>query len=149
MLPPILDYLFIAHFTDGSVIHQTRYDVSTIEPLTRSAFYDVVQRLPEVESFTLTNGPRSHTVYLKDGHFNSDGKILINPHGELTNFRLIYFRRVQVSSYSADELEHVIIDDRRRPTVKLFVMGWQANDARGKNFQMVLEIDPVRGLVGG
>jgi hypothetical protein len=140
MLPPILDYLFIARFKDGTAIHQTRYDVSTLEPLTRSAFYDVLQRLPEVESFTLTKGPREHTVYLKDGHFNSDGRILLNPHGELTNFRLVYFRRVQQDTTGAH---------RERPEVKLYFMGWQANDASGKNYQMMLEIDPVRGLVGG
>jgi hypothetical protein len=141
MLPRPLDYLFTARFTDGSVIHQTRHDVSQIEPLTRSAFYDVVQRLSEVESFTLSNGRREHTVYLKDGHFNSDGKILINPHGELTNFRLIYFRRMQQDTFG---------DYRDRPEVKLYFMGWQANQPdTGKNFQMVLEIDPVRGLVGG
>jgi len=137
MLPPKLDHLFIATFKDGTKIHQTPNDVSTLEPLTKSAFYDVLQRLSDVATFTLTNGAREHTVFLDDGTFNSDGKILVNPHGELTNFRLIYFRRMN---------QAVSGTFKHQPEVGSYFMGWQANDANGKNFQMVIEIKPTGSL---
>ena len=38
-------WLFIATFDDGSVIEQTPEDKSVLEPATRSAWYDVMQRL--------------------------------------------------------------------------------------------------------
>ena len=133
---PKLEYLFTARFRDGSVIHQTPQDVSRLEPLTRSAFYDVLQRLPEVESFTLYNGRTGHTVFLTDGHFNSDGRILVNPHGELTNFRLIYFRTVS---------QNMEGDTLKPARVTKYVIGWQANDAKGQNFQMKIEILPDNG----
>lgn len=133
MLPARLDYLFTARFKDGSVIHQTRHDVSQVEPLTRSAFWDVLQRLPELASFTLASATQAHTVFLADGRFNSDGRIITSPHGELTNFRLIYFRRVQQS---------VSGDFKHRPEVMFYFLGWQANDARGKNFQMIIRLSP-------
>lgn len=138
MLPHELEYLFTARFRDGTLIHQTPADCSATEPLTRSAFYDVAQRIAEVESFTLNNGRSRHTVFLADGHFETwhhgRQKVLTNPHGELTNFRLIYFRRVHAGVTAGGKaLPGMIV---------LYVIGWQANDEHGKNFQMHLEIKP-------
>ena len=48
-----LAYLFTCRFQDGTVLRQTQDDVSQVDSA-RSAFYDVVQRLAEVETFTLT-----------------------------------------------------------------------------------------------
>ena len=137
MLSPKLDYLFTARFRDGTVIHQTPQDVSALEPLTRSAFYDVAQRLADVVSFTLTDGKHEHTVFLADGHFKTDGRIIPCPRSDLINFRLIYFRQMQ---------QAITGTFKHRPEVKLYVIGWQANDATGKNYQMHLEIEPSGSL---
>jgi hypothetical protein len=137
MLPPRLDYLFVAKFRDGSKLYQTPQDVSLLEPLTRSAFYDVAQRLAEVQEFTLTNGVKEHTVFLDDGHFNTDGRILVCPRSDLTNFRLIYFRTVQQKT--TGEFRHY-------GEIVRYTIGWQANDANGKNYQMHIEIEPTGSL---
>ena len=135
MLPPKLDYLFVADFADGSRYFQHPNDASITHPLTRSAFYDVLER-DGLKQFTLVDRhcQHQHTVFLDDGHFKTDGKILPCPRNDLTNFRLIYFRRVQ---HNQENGFHV------RPDVVGYFMGWQANDATGKNYQMVLEIKPL------
>lgn len=133
MLPRKLDYLFVAEFKDGSRYFQDRYDRSIEHPLSKSAFYDVSQHLADVSTFTLTDGNRKHTVFLSDGHFQTDGTIITSPYGELTNYRLIYFRRVQQVT-SRDGVSSDIVG---------YFIGWQANDASGKNYQMMLEIPPT------
>ena len=131
MQQPRLSYLFEARFKDGTTYFQPPTDVSVEHPLTRSAFYDVVQRLSEVDVFTLRGCGRVHSVHLIDGHFVTDDQILHSPHGQLTNYRLIYFRRMQVVSVGGQH---------KRPEVIAYFIGWQANDERGKNYQMMLEI---------
>jgi hypothetical protein len=136
MLPPKLDYLFTATFRDGSVYHQTPADTSVEHPLTKSAFYDVLQRNSDVASFTLIDrhGQHQHTVFLSDGHFTTDGRVIPCPRSDLTGFRLIYFRRVQHIREGGFQT---------KPYVQAYFIGWQANDASGKNFQMMLEIPPL------
>ncbi len=143
MLPRRLEYLFIADFKDGTRYRQNQNDCSVVHPLTRSAFYDVAQRLADVRVFTLTNGVREHQVFLEDGHFKTDGRVIVHHYGELTNYRLVYFRRMQVLMESGCA---------ERPIVKAYFIGWQANDLAGKNYKMCIEIQPgsipveVRGL---
>ncbi len=139
-LPAHLDYLFIADFKDGTRIYQDKRDCSRIEPLTRSAFWDVQQRIAEVIRFTLgsVDGQRLHFVDLRDGHFETDGEIILNPYGALTDYRLVYFRRVE---------EVFEAGARSYPRIVGYFFGWQANDEHGKNFQMMLEIPPL-GLGG-
>jgi len=134
MLPAKLDYLFVAEFKDGSRYHQDHKDASREHPLTKSAFYDVCQRgLENVSEFRLVNCKSEHSVSLIDGHFKTDGRIVPSPYGELTNYRLIYFRRMNAN------FEGGFV---KRPEVASYFIGWQANDANGKNFQMMLEIPP-------
>ncbi len=130
MHPTCFIYHFIARFFDGSIYQQNWSDSSVVHPLTRSAFWDVAQRLTQVRSFTLTNGIREHTVFLNDGHFKTDGREIVSPHGQLTNYRLIYFRRVQQSIESGNLTARVAF----------YFIGWQANDVNGKKYQMMLEI---------
>ena len=132
MLPPKLTYLFTARFKDGTVIRQDRRDASQNHPLTRSAFYDVQQRLEEVASFSISDGENEHTVFLDDGHFLSNGSLIVSPHGELTNYRLIYFRRNHVTLEGGHSVVHV----------HRYFIGWHANDAKERHFEMKLEIDP-------
>ncbi len=140
MLPPKFDYLFIADFSDGSRYFQTQADASVVHPLSRSAFWDVKQRLEEVKQFTLIDrhNQHQHTVFLDDGHFKTDGKIIPCPRSDLTNFRLIYFRRAQ------QKLEQEVRNHHPKPYFVGYFMGWQANRiSDNQNFQMVLEIPPL------
>jgi hypothetical protein len=140
MLPAPLDYLFTAEFSDGTKLHQDRHDRSRVEPLTRSAFYDVLQRIAEVRRFSIESRDRRHlhVVDLTTGHFETDGQIICNPYGQLTNYRVIYFRRCE----QGFEQGWVM-----RPKIVAYFIGWQANDAQGRNQQMTLEIPPL-GLGG-
>lgn len=131
MLSPKLDYLFIAVFKDGSRYYQDKFDRSRDQPLTRSSFFDVQEQLADVSRFILTDGRRSHCVFLDDGHFVTEGQEISNPHRELINYRLIYFRRIE-QSFEAGVAA--------APRVVAYFIGWQANDARGQNYKMLLEI---------
>lgn len=133
MLPAKLTYLFVADFKDGSRYFQNESDTSMSHPLTKSGFWDVLQRLDQVTKFTLTDSVHEHSVFLDDGHFKTDGEILVSPHKELTNYRLIYYRRCQ-QIVSNGLLE--------RPKIVAYFLGWQANDFQGKNFQMLLRVPP-------
>jgi len=92
----MLDYLFEAHFSDGTMIQQTPEDVSVVDP-TRSRFYDVAQRLDDVVAFGFFNDQHTYAVDLRDGHFEVDGAPFFSypkdfAPSEETKFRLIYFR---------------------------------------------------------
>jgi hypothetical protein len=134
MLPPKFEYLFVAEFSDGTKLFQDRQDRSIEQPLTRSAFWDVQQKIArggKLVRFTLCNRRREHTVFLDDGHFKTDGQIICSPYGQLTNYRVVYFRRCQ-QVWEDGVLSY--------PRVTSYFLGWQANDDAGKNFQMALEI---------
>jgi hypothetical protein len=135
-----LKYLFEAHLKDGTVIRQTPEDCSTAEPLTRSAFYDVAQRLDEVRLFGLYNDQYMYTVSLEDGHFEANGvpfsaqpvsKPVINQGGK---FRLIYFRDHQqefvvTASVGADG--QVTESRSLGPHYHQYRMGWEYTDPTG------------------
>jgi hypothetical protein len=133
----MLSYLFTCHFKDGTVIQQTAEDVSKVDP-TRSAFYDVVQRLEEVKTFTIIKqDARQHTfmVDLRNGHFEIDGvQFYASAKGELPDeakFRLIYFHRhqhkiVQGQTMSGDDIQYFI--------------GWQTNLLNGNNVQQTISV---------
>lgn len=136
-----LRYLFEAQMKDGSVIRQTPEDVSTAEPLTRSAFYDVAQRLDEVVVFGLYNDKNLYVVDLRDGHFEINGvpfsaqpvtAPVINEGGK---FKLVYFRDHQQElvmtnggSYEAGAHYHQ------------YRMGWEYEDPNGKIYQQTIVI---------
>lgn len=144
-----LKYLFEAHFKDGSVIHQTPEDISSADPLTRSAFYDVAQRLDEVRMFGLYNEQHTYTVSLEDGHFEIDGVPFsaqpvsspsINQGGKFT---LIYFRDHQqefvvTASVGADGQ---ITESRNLgPHYHQYRMGWEYTDPTGKVYTQTIVI---------
>jgi hypothetical protein len=135
-LPAPLDYLFTAELADGTRLHQDRHDRSREHPLTRSAFYDVLQRVAEVRRFALRSrdGRHLHLVDLTDGHFETDGQVICSPYGELTNYRVIYFRRCQQIMEGCTLIP---------PRIVGYFLGWQANDGLGRNQQMTLEIPPL------
>src|ERR1044071_2818634 len=93
----MLSYLFTAVFRDGSCVAQTPEDVSAIDP-TRSAFYDVAQRLDDVLLFAVKNASHLYEVELGTGNSTIDGIEFHagDPSVQLptdTKYRLVYFRR--------------------------------------------------------
>lgn len=131
---PALKYLFIAEYSDGQVFKQHDQDISYKDPK-RSSFYDIDHH--RLATFCLVN-PETQDVYgvsLIDGHFEINGHsfFLHNRDMELTNVRVIFFRR-HLHSFNQDTHEEI------SHTVS-FHFGWQANDKEGKNVQHTVEIN--------
>jgi hypothetical protein len=128
---PSLKYLFTAQYTNGTTYQQNAEDVSHQDPL-RSCFYDVDHT--QLASFSLTDGQTVYTVSLQDGHFEVNGVAFAmhDPQTPLTDRRLIFFRQ-HTHTFNAGyaELSHAIE----------YQMGWQANDAQGKNVQHVMRFN--------
>jgi len=130
----MLDYLFEAHLTDGTLIQQTQEDVSSVRA-DKSAFYDVAQRLEEVAFFGLLNEKHTFVVDLRDGHFEVDGVVFdLHPEPSLeipagTPYRLIYFRHHKRHFSGVVEIAHEVT----------YHLGWQITVA-GKNYQQTLAV---------
>ncbi len=142
----MLKYLFTAQFNDGQIIKQDQEDVSKFNPL-KSKFFDVLNDTRKLEKFWLLEKKRFHVIEsepqkkylvdLTDGHFEINGvpfflhEQTVDETKTLSNFRLIYFRRVQQS---------LNIDSGKAATKVMFVIGWQANLPDGKNVQKIMYI---------
>ena len=127
-----LSYLFTCRFTDGTTIQQTQDDVSS-EDATRSAFFDVVQRLEDVQTFVIKDSEHTYMVDLRDGHFEIDGVPFEVSTEELPGeamFRLIYFHRHQHNVVQGQALTG-------DGAVIRYHVGWQTTIG-GKNFQSVI-----------
>jgi hypothetical protein len=130
----MLKFLFECHFSDGSSLKQTQEDVSATVK-TKSAFYDVVQRLDDVVSFGLIGEGHTYAVDLIDGHFEIDGlpfnvqdpRTTLDPDAK---FRLVYFRKVQRHFNQEFEQQGVEID---------YHIGWQTLH-NGQNVQYTIAI---------
>lgn len=144
-----LKYLFEAHMKDGSVIRQTDQDQSTAVPLTRSAFYDVAQRLDEVRVFGLYNDKHTYTVSLEDGHFEIDGvpfsaQPTVSPSiNEGGKFQLVYFRDHQqdillAASVGADG--EITETSTMGPHRHQYRMGWTYLDPNGSQYDQTIVI---------
>lgn len=125
-----LKYLFTVVYKDGSVFNQTDADVSAVDPL-KSAFFDV--KLDEVSVFILSDGNNDYSVCLKDGSFIVNDKKFLMHDGEITDYRLVFFRRHLQSFNRADgaELGHEVS----------YHFGWQGLDVNGKNVQRIMILD--------
>ena len=127
-------YLFEAVFNDGTSIKQNPEDESTITP-GKNCFYDVLQRIADVVTFTISNDENTATVYLKTGLFELNGVTFAasNPSQQFphdTQFRLIYFRRI-THSYGAG-IEHGMHTANH--------IGWQTT-VDGTNHQQTIALD--------
>ena len=138
-----MKYLFEAHFKDGSVVAQTPEDRSAIEPDTRSAYYDVVQKgLDQVTLFGLKSYEHTYVVDLTDGHFEIDGipfsaqpatGPFIPAEG---TFELVYFRDITRQF-------NVAADDSRPEEGVVhtaFRFGWKYEDPNGKRWEQTIVI---------
>lgn len=129
-----LAYLFECHFKDGSILFQTADDVSATMP-EKSAFFDVLQRIDDVEVFGIVNDEHTYAVDLRDGHFEIDGvPFKVTGDEELTadcTFRLVYFRRVrQTVSMGYTNMESTTVE---------YHIGWQTT-IDGKNHQKTISV---------
>lgn len=129
-----LTHLFECHFADESVLIQSPDDISTIDP-TRSAFYDVQQRLDEVIVFGVCSADHTFVVDLRDGHFEIDG-VPFDVHGDDDlpegdhKYRLVYFRRNwQTVNVGTGEQFHEMH----------YFVGWQTT-INGKNYQRTISV---------
>jgi hypothetical protein len=126
----MLKYKFTAKFNDGTVYQQNDIDVSPND-CTRNCFYDVLQlqKEKELSHFSITDGNCSYTVDFERNGLQLQNAWLPAPNG-LTNFRLIFFKRVTVLFSNFAETGQGVE----------FHLGWQANDSSGNNIQDIAEI---------
>ena len=133
---PQFQYLFTAHFSDGTDIRQGQDDLSA-HTSGRSAFYDVQKRAETVPlvAFVLSDieVPREnfYAVNTQTGEFTINGapfRVYDGP--QLENYRVIYLRRhTHLIAMGGKEIRHDMV----------YRLGWQANDRDGKNYKVVIE----------
>lgn len=123
-----LKYLFIAYYKDGTSYSQTEEDIS-VSDSTRSCFFDVKQ--DELIKFELVGNGHTHSVDLIDGHFEIDGVPFFIHEENLSNFRIVFFRRHRhvFNQASGEEMSHIVT----------YRIGWQCT-VNEKNHQRILEI---------
>ena len=90
-----MKYLFKAYFENGKILEQSPADVSAIDPQ-RSSFYDILceeQIIIRPVKFELHGDGKIYTVDLTNGSFSINGVIFSVYPDEVTDLKLIYFRR--------------------------------------------------------
>lgn len=135
----MLKYLFAVEFTDGSNYFQNHDDVSALDNK-RSCFYDVLQEVEKgkkIRCFYLKTGEdfdlQTVGVNLIDGSFDVNGvSFLMHSDETLKDFRIIFYREHTHKFNQRDgiELGHDIV----------YCIGWQTDDAKGKNVQRIMRI---------
>jgi hypothetical protein len=121
-----LDYLFTAIYEDGTTLKQTQEDISTKDQR-RSAYYDIDHE--KLIAFGLENEKDAVLVDLRDGAFQINGMTFSLCDEDITNRRLIYFRRhLQSFNQNEQEVGHEI----------KYHIGWQGNDSSGKNVKRII-----------
>ena len=135
----MLKYLFRCQFNDGETFIQTQADVSKhIEG--KSAFTDVLKKVEDgnqIKYFSLNSRDDTYLVDLDNGCFAVNGipffmhEQTVDKSKKLTNFRLIYFRRVAQSIN--------LTTDKQTSNI-IYLMGWQANYPDGSNHKQIMYI---------
>jgi len=121
-----LKYNWIAYYHDGT--HLAQY----LEDGFENTFGDIDQE--KLMFFALVDGEHFFGVDLEKGFFVIDGTILaFNLKENLSNYRLIYFRRNKV----------LVNSPNAEPVVIRYFFGWQANsDGDGKNVKKIMVVEP-------
>ncbi len=136
----MLKYLFRCQFNDGEIFYQNLEDTSTLEE-GKSSFFDLLEKekqSPIKEFYLYEKDINYYSVNLKNGSFTINGiSFFIHEQTtdlskKLSNFRLIYFRRVTQSL-------NITTGEALAPTT-VYIIGWQANYPDGKNEQKLLYI---------
>ena len=133
----MLKYLFEAAFNDGTWIKQTQADVSPNDP-SKSAFFDVLNRLDDVILFRIVSSTTTASVDLATGAFYVNGVTLqaqdpTRPVPADAKRRLIYFRNVR-------QHLHINNADRTQSTDVSFHIGFQAT-VNGENVQQTIALE--------
>jgi 5-deoxy-D-glucuronate isomerase len=141
---PSLKYLFVASLTDGTAIIQTPEDQSQLKPFDPeaehnvSAFYDVQQRIEDVNKFGLVSQEDGSIIEvdLTDGHFVINGYPFI-AHDQFFlpqdhSLELIYYRETRV-----DFNPETGVSDHY---INRYFLGWKTLDSDGKKVQHVIGI---------
>jgi len=136
-----LKYLFKALFKDGKGYEQNPDDVSVNDPTT-SCYADIKDK--EIELFMLSEGGKFDTntylVNLIDGHFEiNDIVFFMHDERYLTDYKLIYFRRVRESIQMNAGTGELDRSTRKREVT--FRFGWEAKDKDGNVFKRIMEIE--------
>jgi hypothetical protein len=125
-----MEYLFTAHYNDGTSYQQNIEDKSILEPEKRSCFYDIQH--DKLIKFELTNGKDYYNVNLLNGEIrcNINGQLIqfVNNTKNLTNYRIIYYRGNEVAINYA-------FDGGKRNRIANYTIGWQAINENGENIQ--------------
>ena len=126
-----LKYLFTAEYKDGSTFDQHPEDISKTKE-GGSSFSDV--DLANLVKFYLVSGTVFYSVDLRTGCFEINGIPFILYDLPVENRRLIFFRkhRHEFTSNGKDKPEE-------KSHIITYRLGWQANDADGKNIERVIE----------
>jgi len=136
-------YHFVATFEDGTQIFQNELDVSVSDP-TKSQFFDVQEKEKEspLISFVLL-GEHTLGVDLRDGHFEIDGFPYWQhrvDREDYKDFRIIYFRNVQIhSNITVDPETGAPLDEPVDGYSLGYTLGWQITH-NGKNIQKIIKI---------
>ena len=147
--PFVLKYTFNALFEDGTTITQTPSDKSSIEPETRSQFYDVLQSGKRVVYFELVEwdnaaNPTVIGVDLRTGLFNVNGVTVLLEGKQLPTmpdeFRLIFYRRrTENLNTTFDKKTGDILEQEAAESFCEYFIGWQCTIA-GKNYEQKIGV---------
>jgi len=120
-------YLFKALFKSGEILEQSPDDQSATTK-GKNCFYDVLQRLNEVRAFALYNQETGEEwlTDLEDGHFEHNQSPFFIHDEELTNKRLIFFKRNSFNALNG------------QPLSVTYHLGFQSNKMDGSNVQKVI-----------
>lgn len=127
-------YLFEADYNDGQSYIQGSDDKS-IQEEGKNAFYDIFYKpykpLADLIKFHIVGQGHRYTVSMIDGHFEIDGLAFQAYEFPLKEYRLIFYKTHRHHFTPAGKTVGHEID---------FVIGWQGNDAKGKNVQRIIII---------
>jgi len=146
-----LKYLFHAVFADGGEFIQDPDDVSKIDPIKRSQYYDLLQEVENgrvIRLFSLVGEGHIITVDLGTGLFYFDGfKILLEGDKLPTlpdKFTLIFYRQwtqsvnVDYKANKKGEMELISAAPTGEKFCEYFI-GWQCN-IKKKNYQQKIAV---------
>jgi len=126
-----LKYLFLAHYSDGTVYLQTPDDVSKQDP-TRSCFYDVDHT--KLTTFELQDqvGDKCYAVDLRNGAFYLNGTwAFLHDKDDVTCEQVIFARRhTHHFTAALTEVSHQTA----------YVLGWRGKTKDGTPIQRVIEL---------
>ena len=136
MSKPELTWFFTATHRDGSVVKQTREDISLTKE-NGSAFSDV--DLDTVVEFSLRRGMLNGvSVNLVSGDFKVNGQVIsLKDQFEVVGkLKLIYYRDTRIErdlNATGDEID-------QRHFVYGYYIGWEARDVKGKTIKRTIMV---------